>query len=431
MEFHPMQFQRFLFKRFVTTALKQATGVLSNRSGNFGILMALLIPMLLLVAGGAVDIVYALGQKTRYQDELDAAMLAAVHQTTSDEQRSTAKSFIEQFSSSGLSETELLEAGMSLTLVKNSDGSLTGTLKMPHQTAFLSIINLNNIPITVTATVIKTGSTSAGMGCIYALGNKNQAVLINSGARLDAKQCEAHVHSTSSPAFIMNAGSTIETAKFCVKGTNYIKNGGTLTNLKVSCEVAADPYAGKIKEPSVPSTCVTQGALSGSTFSLNPGVHCNTTFNGSPTVSFKPGLHIIKGRMILNSGSTVVAEGVTFYYPDVYSEIRANGGLKFTASAPATGDYAGILMFEKTSDANNNAQKQQYVFNGSLGETLTGILHLPNRDAVYNSTTNQTNKISLVVNTLIMNSANWKLSPYDGAGPGGAGGTGGDVRLLR
>ncbi|WP_417416147.1 TadE/TadG family type IV pilus assembly protein [Hoeflea sp.] len=391
----------------------------------------MLIPVLILVAGGAVDIVYALGQKTRYQDELDAAMLAAVHQATAEAQLETAQSYIREFSDSDLSPGELQEAGMSLAVVKNSDGSLTGTLKMPHPTAFLRIINLNDIPISVTSTAIKAGDVSAAAGCIYALGNKPQAVLINSGAKLDAKQCEVHVHSTSSPAFIMNAGSTIQTAKFCVKGSSYIKNGGTLTNLEVDCDAADDPYEGKIGEPNVPSACVTQGAMSGTTFSLNPGVHCNTIFNGSPTVTFKPGLHIIKGRLILNAGSTVIAEGVTFYFPDVNSEIRANGGLKLTASAPTTGDYAGILMFEKTSDAANNANKQQYIFNGSLGETLTGIIHLPNRDVTYNSTTNQTNKITLVVNSIIMNSANWKLSPYDGPGPAGNGGTGGDVRLVR
>lgn len=414
---------------FISNASSTLARLRKDRRGNFGIIIALLIPLLILIAGGAVDIVYALGDKTRYQDELDAAMLAAVHEDASQAQFNTAQSYILEFSDTDKTESELLSAGMSLAVVKNSDGSLTGTLKMPHPTTFLRIVNLNEIPISVTSTAIKTGGASVAAGCIYALGNTGQAVLINSGANLDAKACEFHVHSTASPAFIMNAGSTIDTAKFCVKGTSYIKNGGTLTNLKVGCDAAADPYKGQIAEPSVPAGCVTQGALSGTSFSLNPGVHCDTTFNGSPSITFKPGLHIIKGRMIINSGSTVIAEGVTFYYPDVYSEIRANGGLKFTASAPTTGEYAGILMFEKTSDAANNANKQQYVFNGSLGETLTGIIHLPNRDATYNSTTNQTSKISLVVNTMIMNSANWNLSPYEG--PGGTGGSGGDVRLVR
>ncbi len=58
-----------------------------------------------------------------------------------------------------------------------------------------------------------------------------------------------------------------------------------------------------------------------------------------PTITFKPGLHIISGRMIINSGATVKAEGVTFYFPDVNSEIRANGGLSFTATAPTSGTY--------------------------------------------------------------------------------------------
>ncbi|MBU4529986.1 MAG: pilus assembly protein [Hoeflea sp.] len=419
-----------LFQILAVKLSRNLARLRNDRGGNFGIIMALLIPLLIVVAGGVVDIVWAMGQKVRFQDQLDAAVLAAVHETAAEKQLATATSYIREISDSELSAPELLDAGMSLALVKNADGSLTGTLRMPHPTAFLKIIHLDNIPISVSSTAIKTGGGGAGAGCIYALGNKNQAVLINSGAKLDAKQCEVHVHSTSSPAFIMNAGATIDTAKFCVKGTSYIQNGGTLSNLQIDCDVAADPYAGKIPEPAVPASCTTQGALSGTTFTLNPGVHCDTTFNGNPTVTFKPGLHIIKGRMILNSGSTVIAEGVTFYYPDVYSEIRANGSLKFTASAPLTGDYAGVLMFEKTSNAANNANKQQYVFNGSLGETLTGIIHLPNRDATYNSTTNQTSKISLVVNTMIMNSANWKLSPYDGPGPAGAGAGAGAVRLV-
>lgn len=421
-----MQPQRMIFKHD-----RELARFARAREGNFGILMSLLIPLVMVATGGAVDIIYALGTKTELQDQLDAAVLAAVHETDPDKRLDIANSYFPEAAGSGEPGSGALENGISLALVDNPDGSVTGTLQMQHPTAFLSIINLNRIPIGVHSTAIKTGGAASAPGCIYALGNRNQAVLINSGVNLDAKACEVHVHSSSSPAFIMNAGSTVDTAKFCVKGTSYIRNGGTLTNLQVACDAEDDPYAGKIPEPVVPSSCSTQGALSGASFTLNPGVHCNTTFNGNPTITFKPGLHIIKGRMIINSGSTVIAEGVTFYYPDVYSEIRANGGLRFTASAPQTGDYAGVLMFEKTSDAANNANKQQYVFNGSEGETLTGIIHLPNRDATYNSTTNQTNKMSLVVNTLIMNSSNWKVAPYDGAGPASSGGGVGMARLVR
>ncbi|WP_432377146.1 hypothetical protein [Agrobacterium rosae] len=84
-------------------------------------------------------------------------------------------------------------------------------------------------------------------------------------------------------------------------------------------------------------------------------------------------------------------------------------------------------MFEKTSGASPGTNTRQYIFNGSKGETLDGVIYLPNRDVTYNSTTNQANKISLVVNTMIINSANWALEPYDGGGTSAKG----VVRLVK
>ena len=403
-------------RKTAVVAARHLENLCHDRLGNFGMITALLAPVLLVAAGGAIDVAAAMAEKTRLQGKLDGAMLAAVQQSGEEKRMKLASSFMNNLDSEGeLEEEEISQR--SLTLASNSDGSLSGTYKAPVKTSFLGIIGISTLPVTITSTAIAAEGSGNGDGCIYALGNSSQAVLINSGANVKSEACKVNVHSTSSPAFIMNSGSTVDTAQFCVKGTNYIKNGGTLTNLKTGCDAEDDPYAGKLTEPTVSSTCTTQGTMDGQTISLNPGVHCATTFNGSPTITFKPGLHIIKGRMIINSGATVKAEGVTFYFPDVNSEIRANGGLTFTASAPTSGTYAGILMFEKTSDASNNANKQQYVFNGSKGETLTGIIHLPNRDVTYNSTTNQTSKISLVVNTMIMNSANWKIEPYDCEGP--------------
>jgi hypothetical protein len=271
------------------------------------------------------------------------------------------------------------------------------------------------VTIRVKSTAIAEGSTSTGT-CLWALGSSGQDVLVNSGANIQSTQCRMDVASTANPAFIMNSGSTLKFTKFCVKGTNYIKNGGTLANLETGCATQSDPYAGTLPEPTLPSTCTTSGYPNGTTFSLAPGMHCDVGFNGSPTITFQPGLHIIKGRMIINSGATVIANGVTFYFPDTNSEIRANGSLTFTGKAPTSGIYKGILMFEKTSNAANNSNKTQYIFNGSNGETLEGIIYLPNRNVTYNSTTNVTAKISMVVNQIIFNSANWRIEPYDAGG---------------
>jgi hypothetical protein len=262
--------------------------------------------------------------------------------------------------------------------------------------------------------------------CITVLASSGQDVLLNSGANWQSTKCRFEVHSTANPAFISNSGSTIDFAEFCVKGTSYIPNGGRISNLKTACAVHADPYAGTFTEPSVPGKCTTSGWYNSSTVTLEPGVHCGTGFNGSPTITFKPGLHIIKDRMIINSGATVIASGVTFYFPDTNSEIRANGALTMKASAPTSGTYKGILMFEKTSG--NNSSKVQYVFNSSVGENLEGIIYLPNRNVTYNSTSNVTAKISMVVNQMIINSSNWTVEPYAG---GATTGTSAGARLTQ
>ncbi|MFN3635098.1 MAG: TadE/TadG family type IV pilus assembly protein [Rhizobium rhizophilum] len=383
-----------------------------DRSGNFGMISALLAPVLLASAGGAVDVAVAYNTRVDMQAQLDAAMLAAARKSGKNAQELEARNFL-----SLSAEDDKINETTGFVLTVNADGSITGGYEQAVETRFLRIIGLSSFKVGVDTTVAASAEEAAGgNGCIYALGNQSQAVLINSGANVKSTKCEVHVHSSSNPAFIMNAGATIDTAKFCVKGANYIKNGGTLSNLETRCAADADPYAGKMPEPSVPATCTTSGTMDGQSITLQPGKHCGTTFNGSPTITFKPGMHIISGRMIINSGATVKAEGVTFYFPDVNSEIRANGGLTFTATAPTSGAYKNILMFEKTSDASNNRYPQQYIFNGSKGEVLKGIIHLPNRDVTYNSTTNQTNNITLVVNTIIMNSSNWKIEPLEAGG---------------
>ncbi|MBX3578111.1 MAG: pilus assembly protein [Rhizobiaceae bacterium] len=398
-----MTFRRLgrLFGRFV-----------SNKSGNLAVYSALaMIPIL----GGvsmAVEYSNGLRQESKLQNLLDAAVLAGARADA--EQVKVAE---DHFAGSLQWDPERPNPPVAKFVLGTGklSGSVTGTFDLGFGSGVLG----SKIKIGVKSEAVFKTPMAAGP-CVTVLANAGQALLINSGAKVTAKTCEIHVQSQQNPAFIMNAGSTLDISKLCVKGTQYIKNGGTISKLETGCATAADPYKGVLAEPTVPSTCTTSGAKDGTTHSLNPGAHCNVNFNGSPTITFKPGLHIIKGSLNINANSTVIAEGVTFYFPDTDSKIQGNGGLTITATAPTSGTYKDILMFEKTSDAANNANKRQFVFNGSKGEKLEGIIYLPNRDVTYNSTTNVSgSKINLIVNTLIMNSANWTFEGFAGGGTGG------------
>ncbi|MFH1796632.1 MAG: pilus assembly protein TadG-related protein [Pseudomonadota bacterium] len=370
------------------------------------------IALLPLMVAATIAIEYSEGQrvKSRLQNALDGAVLTGA---SGEEKVAEATNYFNASFPEFVDKSDGPLAQFAL-----GEGVLDATARWKSGTGLGAALFGNMLSVSVRSQA-RFADEKPGGPCITVLANTWQALLVNSGANIQAPGCEIHVHSTYDPAFIMNAGSTLNLAKLCVKGTKYIKNGGTISKLETGCAVAADPYFNKIPEPAVSPTCTTSGAKDGTSHTLNPGVHCWVNFNGSPTVTFKPGLHIIKGSMNINSGSTVIADGVTFYFPDTDSKIQANGSLKMSATAPTTGTYSGVLMFEKTSSATNNANKRQYVFNGSTGEYLEGLVYLPNRDVTYNSTTNvKASKLTMIVNTMILNSANWT---FEGAGGGGSG----------
>ena len=108
-----------------------------------------------------------------------------------------------------------------------SGTQLSGTATATIKTTFLAIAGHSTITVTARGAAIRTTTTtsSGALPCIFALAtNTSQALLINSGAKINAPDCEVHVRSTASPAAIFNAGTTLNLKTFCIQGTNIIKN---------------------------------------------------------------------------------------------------------------------------------------------------------------------------------------------------------------
>jgi hypothetical protein len=342
----------------------------TDRRGSFGILTALLMPLLLGAAGGAVDFAMAVNVRETNQWSLDAGLLAAASESGDAAQRARVLAFLSPLAAAKGGPT-MDEIAAGLDVGKDADGNLTGSLTQTYRTTFLGILGINSFPITVSSAVAAGGSPAP---CLWVLANGSQTLLTNSGATIKSAACAVNVASPSSTGFFLNSGVTVDVAKFCLRAGKYVNNGGFVRNMQTDCTPDPDPYAGKIPDPTVPA-CGNDGPVNASTYTVPAGIHCNLNFNGSPSLTFAPGLHIIKGTMTINSGATVAANGVTFYFPDADSKIQFNGTVAITASAPTSGTYKGILMFEKSSGSNAT---RQLVFNGTKGAaTLQGVIYLP------------------------------------------------------
>lgn len=381
-----------------------------NISGNIAWIYGLSLVPLTLAAGSGVDFMTVLDAKTSLQSAIDSAVLAGAGANNSSSVATTVFA-AEQLSKFGVAAAPAFAV--------NADTSFTGTVTASVPVQFLNVVGIKTIAVTVTATAKQTSSSTV---CILVLDrNASQALLMNGGADIEAPQCEVHVASTASPAAIFNSSTTLNSSKLCIAGTSIIDNGGTHPNLSKGCTVAADPFAGNLPTPSSSTCTYSNGNYNGGSVTLSPGVYCGWfNFNSSTNVTFQPGVYVIKGGGWNVNGGIWTGTGVTFYFADT-SKLQFNSGVKATLAAPTSGSYAGILMYEA-----GGLSQSQFVLDDSQGHQLNGLIYLPSRQMTVNAGANVTaDQVTMVVDTLIVNSATWNVTPpatktIAGTGAGGS-----------
>jgi Flp pilus assembly protein TadG len=369
------------------------------RDGQISVVFTIAIIPIVVAIGAAVDFGKSSDVKAQLQKSVDAALLAGVVQPTA-QQISTANSVFQSNFKGRFGTTA------SAGFTANNDGSLTGTASTNVQTSFLNVMGLSSLGVSASGTA-KAGVPSTSPVCILLVSTLNsQSLLVNSGAQLNAPSCEVHVLSTQSPAAMFNA--TLNAKRICIKGSTIIKNGGVNPPVETSCAAISDPFAGTLPAVTVGSCTTNNKVYDPGSVTLSPGVYCGSTnFNGSGTLTLNPGLYIIKGTMTFNSGWTVTGNGVTFYLVDQNATLTFNGNVSATLSAPTTGTYANILMYEPNGLSTTNLP-----INGTSASSYTGLMYLPSRNVTINSVSNvSSNSVTMVFNTLILNATNWNIAP--------------------
>jgi len=385
--------------------------------GNVVFTFAIGLALVTAASGSAIDYGRAAMARTKLQAALDGAVIAGAKDTSTAWSAAATNALIVQYEAAEAS-------GIARDFAKATDGTVTGTASQSVPTVFMGLFQVSSITIGVSsrAKLVATGNRV----CVLLKSTAAQALTVNSGANVSAPNCEVHVASTASPAAIFNASTTLSTKRICIAGANVIDNGGTHPNVVKSCSTAADPFADTLPAPPSAACQSNGGNWNGGTVNLTPGVYCGWyNFNSAPTVNFAPGLYVIKSGGMNVNGGTWTGTGVTFYFDDT-SVIQFNSAVKATLKAPTTGTYAGILFYEKAGLGQSN-----FVFDDSLGHDLDGLMWLPSRNVTFNSGSQiAADKLTMVFNTLILNSMTWAidLSTTKGmtatgavAGAGGAG----------
>jgi hypothetical protein len=242
------------------------------------------------------------------------------------------------------------------------------------------------LTITMSArAVAEVDDSKASKACVLALSSTaTRAITVTGASTLTLEGCDLASNSNDGNALYVTSSATSGCA-FSVGGA--YTPGLQLTQCdeaKENAPLVRDPYA-HVTEPAfsaIPCEKDSRVGKPNSATTLTP-VHAHGSgvnamrFCGDldvkGTITFEPGLYIVQGTLKMtssNEASQMTGAGVTFYFPDG-GEIRLTG-TSLDLAAPATGPFAGLLVFGSRS-----ATTRTHLISGNNDSTLTGAVYAP------------------------------------------------------
>ena len=276
------------------------------------------------------------------------------------------------------------------------------------QTALLSALFMSTGPTITSRAVALANVTAADQGCVLALDRNSDVGLTTSGnPSLTFNSCALYVNSPLTPGAVsMNGSATINTAAAYISGS-LSGSGLTATDgIFTGVNPIGDPYAGvSVSWPSPkpdassnkncdqngykPKKDETISATSG-----KPYVFCNgIKITGGTTVNLCPGTYIIdQGALDLQSGTINAppssgcggtSGGVTIILSNdnggAPADVKINGNFNLTITAPTSGAYSGIALFQDRLACAGCSNK----INGGSTSNITGAIYFPTNAVEY------------------------------------------------
>jgi Flp pilus assembly protein TadG len=276
---------------------------------------------------------------------------------------------------------------------------VTVTQKLPL--TFLSVFGQQFVSVSAQSIGAVFGSASSG--CIYVMGSTGADINMSGGGI--STNCGLLVNSTSSGA-ITSAGGSITasgSATVSIHGAGtWVHAGGTITpNPSNGAPAVNDPFASMVAPGTSGLTDQPSVNMSSGSQTIQPGIYTSAINLAGGNLTLASGLYYLEGGINMSAGTiTSAAGGVTLYIES--GSVNMSGG-SITLSAPTTGTWEGILIFQSRTNASS------LDLSGGT-QTYSGAIYA--LDATYNMAGGTFNNVTFVVNN--MNIAGGSVGTIDG-----------------
>jgi hypothetical protein len=188
------------------------------------------------------------------------------------------------------------------------------------------------------------------------------------------------VDSNSKTALTESGNAKITAASVQVVGGTSKTGNSTWSPTPVTGAASvSDPLAGL----AVPTSGTSQGAVNlsdNSSLTINPGIYTSIRASGNASLTLNPGVYILAGGGLTVTGNASISgSGVTLYntesaFPNpggTYGGITLSGNGSFNLTAPTTGPYAGIVLFQARTNT------RAISISGNAADGMSGTVYAP------------------------------------------------------
>ena len=375
--------------------------------------VALMIGVLLAVAGLAVDVGFHQYQQRLQQTAADSAALAGAAEYLATYYNSTdaiaaakADAASNGFADGGNNTVTVNVPPAAGDAYASDTGAVQVIIKVKQPTFFEPIVGKSSVDVTTSA--VATSNAGTENGCLYSLG-ATAFTNFNKDA-VTAAQCDILINGTAN----FNQASITAAAVDCVSSTacSGLNSPVPTVGLPVSdpCpQIASCAYL--TNNPPSANGCSSVSVADGGT--VGPGCYNSLTFAGT-TATMSPGLYIINGSNFNGpNGVSITGSGVTIYVTSSGSMdfSKMNLNLSSCTMAPCPGGAIPNVLFYQVKGNSSNPN-----FNKIVGTTFSGLVYFPSVDV------NMNKDFGSGYTVMVFNSTNMNKGTYNFPGAGGGGG---------
>lgn len=260
---------------------------------------------------------------------------------------------------------------------------ITATSTQTLPLSFARVLGFNSATVSAQATSGLIPSNAAG-GCIWVLDKSSNSAFNEGGSGNVQTNCGIFVNSTGYAALNVQGSATLNASALKVVGGAVLSNNAKVNPTPVTGATAVDDPFAALPAPSY-SGCDYMYSQPHGTVTLSPGVYCGgLKITAGSTITFNPGLYVLNGggMAVSSNNCTLSGSGVTFYNTSngyTFGTITITGGATINFSAPSSGTYKGVLIYQDrniVSSANN-------AIGGGANESYTGSIYIPTGSLTY------------------------------------------------